>query len=776
MGLGPASRIERFEGDVARGSRLSPGLVRVPHQAVNRAREGLGVLGGHEFRESSVTDEVGDPADAGGEEGDAGLHGLDGDEGGTLRPRTQDDEVEGGEVSRGIGERSRPVHPRREIAGPGPRLERLAELAIADEGESPVGRGPGFEVREGREENVGSLLRAQASDPSDLEALVGEAESGSGLVPTERIGMGAAGVGKHVDALRGDPPLRELPLEGRRDGDDALEAPEGTGLKPLVEAVFPAAPREAVDGRQTRDPLAARHVPVQHVGTVPMGVHEVWVEFVEEPADPCPFGTVGAGREVERVQRSHSPVAIHPRMAHPDIEDHYQVHVGAERDKLTGEVVDDLLRPSVGGGGDDVDDPHRRFREGAHVVSFGSKRGAGVSQRRIDPELCEAGTALAPGVLRGADSAETPSPDSPTQRMTKLEPRISVVIPTYNRAPALKGAVESVLAQSLRAHEIILVDDGSTDETEEVARALPGPVRYVRQENGGAAAARNHGISLSEGDLVAFLDSDDRWEPRKLEIQARILEEHPHVGWVISDILKVDAQGDALPGEPGIEAAVPVFRDLRESPAEWMARDLKRLRLEDGEQSIEVLFGDAFPLLLEGNFLFPSTLVVRRPIIDAVGGFDPAFTRVEDFDLALRLAAVSPMAFADRSTVRYAVGGVDALSNSSHMSLLTSNTLLALDRAAKLRDPIEPESVLRLHHGIRRVLLDQAYHNLTTFDREGARNALGSLGERSLSPGLRGWLLRGASFLPTGVLRAAHWLKRRSRGRSPEASGTVLHG
>lgn len=118
------------------------------------------------------------------------------------------------------------------------------------------------------------------------------------------------------------------------------------------------------------------------------------------------------------------------------------------------------------------------------------------------------------------------------------EPRVSVIIPTFNRARMVCEAVDSVLAQTLSAFELILVDDGSTDDTADVIRSRYGGeprLCYVHQENGGTACARNHGLDLARGEYVALLDDDDLWLPRHLESQVACLETHEDTDLVICD-------------------------------------------------------------------------------------------------------------------------------------------------------------------------------------------------------------------------------------------------
>ena len=116
-------------------------------------------------------------------------------------------------------------------------------------------------------------------------------------------------------------------------------------------------------------------------------------------------------------------------------------------------------------------------------------------------------------------------------------PKISVVIPCYNRVGLIARAVASAMAQSHRPHEIIVVDDGSTDGSADVAAGLCGPIQVLRQANAGAAAARNAGIAVATGDWVAFLDSDDEWHPDKLRLQLAAAARFPDTQLVFCDTL-----------------------------------------------------------------------------------------------------------------------------------------------------------------------------------------------------------------------------------------------
>ena len=185
---------------------------------------------------------------------------------------------------------------------------------------------------------------------------------------------------------------------------------------------------------------------------------------------------------------------------------------------------------------------------------------------------------------------------------------ISVIIPTFNRAWCVRGAVESVLAQRGVEVECILVDDGSTDGTREALEGLP--IRYFHQENRGPAAARNRGIAEARGEYLAFLDSDDLWIRDKSAVQERYLREHP-------DLLLVHCN------------------------ERWIRNGR---HLNQGKRHVRG-GGDQFERSLELCCISPSSVMVRRELFDRVGLFDEAASPCEDYDLWLRVTARFPVGF-----------------------------------------------------------------------------------------------------------------------------------
>jgi glycosyltransferase involved in cell wall biosynthesis len=183
---------------------------------------------------------------------------------------------------------------------------------------------------------------------------------------------------------------------------------------------------------------------------------------------------------------------------------------------------------------------------------------------------------------------------------------VSVIIPTYNCAAFLGEAVQSVLAQTYPQLEIVIVDDGSTDGTEQVLRPWMDCLRFLRQGRLGPSVARNQAILSTRGEYIAFLDADDVWWPAKLARQVDYLGRHPDVALVYTDY----------------------HRDSQAS-----LTDEGRLRHYHHKAS-----GQVFYHLLRENFIHTSTVMVRREALARVGLFDPSLRGAEDLDLWLRLA------------------------------------------------------------------------------------------------------------------------------------------
>jgi len=337
---------------------------------------------------------------------------------------------------------------------------------------------------------------------------------------------------------------------------------------------------------------------------------------------------------------------------------------------------------------------------------------------------------------------------------------VSVVVPTYNRASLLVDAVRSILSQTVPPREVLVVDDGSTDDTAAVCATFPAPVRHIRQPNAGVSAARNRGIAEACGDWIALADADDVWLPTKLEVQLAAVEAARGCRWSLTNCEVIDAQGTLVSGPQGFVRVFPLFREQRATPDEFFGRLLTRLEVQAARSVHRVYAGDAFPLLFLGNFALPSSLMVHRSLASEAGGFDELFRMAEETEYCHRLAAASPVAVVQSPLVRYRIGQDGALTASQNTSSLVANALVSIDRAARLRPELSSQAARWYRLGRRSLLLRLAYSRLAVLDRHGARTAALAAWRLSRRRALRPACIYSASWLPPTVLRGLHAVKR----------------
>lgn len=246
--------------------------------------------------------------------------------------------------------------------------------------------------------------------------------------------------------------------------------------------------------------------------------------------------------------------------------------------------------------------------------------------------------------------------------MSEARPRVSVVIPVYNLRTFLPEAIESALAQTVPV-EIVVVDDGSTDSSGDVAAGYGARVRLIRQENRGLSAARNAGIAHASGDLLQFLDADDRILPEKAAAAIDVFDTDTSAGVVYSGCRFVDEANRVLPQHG------------------W-SRDE----------------GAVLPRLVLGNLVNPVAAIVRRSLVDAAGSFDETLTSLEDWDLWLRITRDGALwRCVDRPLAEYRVRDAGM---HQHVARMRENRVRVLD---KLFDGPLPADV--------QALRPQAYQN-----------------------------------------------------------------
>ena len=343
---------------------------------------------------------------------------------------------------------------------------------------------------------------------------------------------------------------------------------------------------------------------------------------------------------------------------------------------------------------------------------------------------------------------------------------ISVIVPTYTRAGLLKEALETILAQTRPVAEIIVVDDGSSDNTRDVVKSLGGPITYVHQENGGKPRALNNAMARAKGDAIWICDDDDLLVPTACQSLAAGLE------------------------ASGADVAFATFDRFRDDPATGARTFIGRGYWPDLNSGAIVRH------VLEDFFIFHNAMLVRRKAYDRAGPFSEKMLRSEDYDMLLRLAVAGPFNFVDETVFHYRMHAAargtasqrfsasdhsakaiefDQIVFRQHMARLDAPTL------SKLYDADDEALALRAAHlqraaiFARRVMWDEAIADLAAaVSVRGLAGGLHPLEEQICSRVLNGKYGIDALIASDETLASLARIERAGGGESAQATGRVI--
>jgi glycosyltransferase involved in cell wall biosynthesis len=220
------------------------------------------------------------------------------------------------------------------------------------------------------------------------------------------------------------------------------------------------------------------------------------------------------------------------------------------------------------------------------------------------------------------------------------QPTVSVVIPAYNAAQFIRKTLDSVLAQTYAVVEVMVVDDGSKDDTCALVETYGGPVKLLRQKNAGPSTARNYGTRSSSGELIAYLDADDAWKPEKIEKQVKALEANPEAVLCYTGLLNFnEEEGFEFPSAP---------TPLAQLEAELRIRNPR---------------------------IVPSSVLVRRWAFEQFAGFDPALKGSEDWDFAIAMLEMGPFVVLEEPLTLYRLASTGLSGDADHMFKETEKML-----------------------------------------------------------------------------------------------------
>jgi len=289
--------------------------------------------------------------------------------------------------------------------------------------------------------------------------------------------------------------------------------------------------------------------------------------------------------------------------------------------------------------------------------------------------------------------------------LTDNTPKISVIIPAYNAAKWIRRAIDSALGQRLSPIEIIVVDDGSSDDTSEVCMRYGEQIRLIQQENAGAAAARNRGVAEARGDWIAFLDADDEWLPHRLEAQWMLLQKHPDILW-----------------------AAGAYAVYRGGKCRFVRNLPKDIPWQDGSV-------DAYALLGAGSgIIWTGTVLLRREVWNDIGGMDTNLRESEDRDMWLNVASrCRDLVYVTEPVARYHVLAATNLTSTTIARRDLSSVKLARKHMATLSSlPPDAQTAVRAH--LRDSLIGLASAAIQQGVPDMARTVIAEIEELGLGP------------------------------------------
>ena len=340
--------------------------------------------------------------------------------------------------------------------------------------------------------------------------------------------------------------------------------------------------------------------------------------------------------------------------------------------------------------------------------------------------------------------------------------KISVVVPAYNAAKAIAQTLDALLAQREPPYEIVVVDDGSKDQTREVLEGYREQVRLVFQPNSGVSAARNRGVAETTGDWVAFCDADDLWHPEKMRVMTAVLGSRTdmdlvfHEFWTLVDGVVAEPRATHSP-----HTMFPLFREFDISLPRILP-DRRAVTTGVAEfPVVDTWHGSGFRWLMLGNFLMPSTVLVRRAAFDEAGGFDASFRYAEDTEFFLRFGRSRALLWVDCALTGY---------RREAGTLLTGNMYATVRNATRA---VEKHCVddLEVYNGpdrawVRRAVARRftrfAYYCLSELNRDDARE----YARKALRHRPSDWRALGiflSSWAPSGALAAVRRVKTGAR-------------
>ena len=258
---------------------------------------------------------------------------------------------------------------------------------------------------------------------------------------------------------------------------------------------------------------------------------------------------------------------------------------------------------------------------------------------------------------------------------------VSIIIPTYNRSHLITHSIESILRQTYKEYEIIVIDDGSTDDTETQLKKYSDQIKYIKQKNRGAGAARNQGLFEAKGKYIAFLDSDDLWVEHKLELQVEIMEKLPELGFLSTEFCVERGSGEK------IHSALRTWHKTWRQWEDYYERRVSYASLGPStlppSEDFSIYIGNIYYPLLKEPLVLPSSAIVRRTCLAPETKFTEGVPLYEDWDFFALLSRDNTSAFLDIETTTNRGHHDDVRLTCANPQIKAENRLASISRVWK---------------------------------------------------------------------------------------------
>lgn len=343
---------------------------------------------------------------------------------------------------------------------------------------------------------------------------------------------------------------------------------------------------------------------------------------------------------------------------------------------------------------------------------------------------------------------------------------ISVIIPCYNSQDTIDKALRSIVDQLTDDMEIIVIDDGSIDKTAQVVSKYSQIVRYVYQNNSGVSAARNLGVRLASREWIAFCDSDDIWLPYKVKICKATIKNNIDCSFLFHDFsISYEEKIVAERGSHSKHNFFPALKHYSISIPEILCEYPKivlKNSIEEGD-SIDIYSGNCFSWLILGNFIMPSSVMIKRKLFLAQGGFDPEFKVAEDSEFFLRLAKTTRFFYIDHPLHVYKRSSKSLVS--MHLKELLEYGIKGVEKNCSSNEIVREKYKERINASLGRRKADLAYLYLSELNKKQALiNAIIALKYNIIS--LKAWSVILWTLVPRQLLGLARDIKKRIKCRN----------